>query len=389
MPEAAMINASDAQSPPDTNAPMFPPTELLYMASVESSSWLECMAHLLQLTDLDRDSQALETNEANNDNGRQRRNVAAILDRTVLHCQGGGQPSDEGTLTIVEEEGKDQDNISRPLIIHVEKVTLDRDSGVVTHTGFVEWDVDQAPPPLLEQLLTTQNVSSNNPIPVQVQVDASTRAILSECHSAGHALDRAVTMCGLPWKPLKGYHFLQGPYVEYQMLQDDTPPTTTSANSNTNTNKKKGKNNQNASSSATDELLRQLQTAFDSLLQQDWPTEITWMTPEQANLLDEASAVPSSSPTTTGNPAAPLEHDETNETTTNDDTTTDRVRVVTVAGQSCPCGGTHVSHIRQLQGPDRTWSIHSLKRKKQVMRVKYGYDTATNSTTTTTTTQTS
>ena len=46
------------------------------------------------------------------------------------------------------------------------------------------------------------------------------------------------------------------------------------------------------------------------------------------------------------------------------------VRVVTVAGANCPCGGTHVRSTGALK--ERGWIVKGLKCKKGVVRVRYG-----------------
>jgi Ser-tRNA(Ala) deacylase AlaX len=46
------------------------------------------------------------------------------------------------------------------------------------------------------------------------------------------------------------------------------------------------------------------------------------------------------------------------------------VRVVTVAGWNCPCGGTHVRSTGELK--ERGWCVKGLKCKKGVVRVRYG-----------------
>ena len=48
----------------------------------------------------------------------------------------------------------------------------------------------------------------------------------------------------------------------------------------------------------------------------------------------------------------------------------DSVRVVTVAGWPCPCGGTHVKSTGGLK--ERKWGVTGIKSKKGVVRVKYG-----------------
>ena len=41
------------------------------------------------------------------------------------------------------------------------------------------------------------------------------RLLHTRLHSAGHLIDAAVQLLDLPLKPIKGFHFKQGPYVEY------------------------------------------------------------------------------------------------------------------------------------------------------------------------------
>jgi len=45
------------------------------------------------------------------------------------------------------------------------------------------------------------------------------------------------------------------------------------------------------------------------------------------------------------------------------------IRVVTVAGWSSPCGGTHVKSTAELK--ERGWTITGIKSKKGAVRVKY------------------
>lgn len=46
------------------------------------------------------------------------------------------------------------------------------------------------------------------------------------------------------------------------------------------------------------------------------------------------------------------------------------VRIVSVAGFSCPCGGTHVKSTGELK--ERGWCVKGLRCKKGVVRVRYG-----------------
>lgn len=46
-------------------------------------------------------------------------------------------------------------------------------------------------------------------------MNETNRRFYARLHSAGHLLDIAVKKLGIAWKPGKGYHFSDGPYVEY------------------------------------------------------------------------------------------------------------------------------------------------------------------------------
>ncbi|PIS04610.1 MAG: hypothetical protein COT81_05595 [Candidatus Buchananbacteria bacterium CG10_big_fil_rev_8_21_14_0_10_42_9] len=106
------------------------------------------------------------------------------LDQTIFYPQGGGQPCDQGTI---ESGGAN---------FIVEEVRFV--DGVVKHIGHFEFgdftDGDEA----------------------TGKVNAARRQLHSRLHSAGHIVDMALNGLGINWMPVKGYHFPEGPYVEYQ-----------------------------------------------------------------------------------------------------------------------------------------------------------------------------
>lgn len=106
-----------------------------------------------------------------------------ILDQTVFYPQGGGQPYDTGVIST--DNG----------IFTVSEVRYD--DGVVNHIGTFE----------VGEFIVGETVTC--------EVDANKRKIHTRLHSAGHLLDIAIKELNLTWKPGKGYHFPQGPYVEY------------------------------------------------------------------------------------------------------------------------------------------------------------------------------
>ncbi|XP_058203217.1 uncharacterized protein LOC131317678 isoform X1 [Rhododendron vialii] len=119
--------------------------------------------------------------------------LVMVLDSTIFHPQGGGQPFDTGVITLsTDHDFKFAVNDVRSK------------DGIVFHYGFFE--------------NTREGVESTLKKGVQVGlfVDALRRKLNSRLHSAGHLLDVCVRNVGLSLEPGKGYHFPDGPYVEYK-----------------------------------------------------------------------------------------------------------------------------------------------------------------------------
>jgi Ser-tRNA(Ala) deacylase AlaX len=258
------------------------PTEMLYL-TYQGNFQMECNSKVLQCQFIDEEQKM----------------VQLCLDKTVMHAQGGGQPTDVGSLSIVNGEKKQA--------VTVNKVLIDRSSGVATHSGTIVGGV-------------TLSVGDD----VVVSVDAENRKILSECHTAGHVVDSAMARCDTLLPPTKGYHFLDGPYVEYRgIIPADERPA----------------------------LLEKLQAAFQELLEEDIDTKIQILPKAEAEEICNRVAENFFNMSDYG--------DET-------------VRIVTVAGWPCPCGGTHVKSTGLLK--ERKWNITGIKVKKDVVRIKYGYE---------------
>ncbi|KKR89219.1 MAG: hypothetical protein UU85_C0004G0060 [Candidatus Wolfebacteria bacterium GW2011_GWA2_42_10] len=137
------------------------PTKLLYL---EDFNLLATEAKVLEVTQ---------------ENGKD----IVLLDQTVFYPQGGGQPYDKGV--IERPSGK----------FSVEEVRFVE--GVVKHIGKFD------------------SVTFQTGETVKCVVDETRRALNSRINSAGHVVDMAVTALKLNWVPGKGYHFPEGPYVEY------------------------------------------------------------------------------------------------------------------------------------------------------------------------------
>jgi Ser-tRNA(Ala) deacylase AlaX len=134
---------------------------------------------------------------ASNDDDTQQGRIELQLDQTTMHPQGGGQPTDIGTISTL--------HTSPPITINIDRVTIDRDTNIVTHSGIVASSCVDA-----LSLFSQQ---------VKVHVDPHNRRLLSECHSAGHVIDAAMEQCEMLLRPTKGYHFMDGPYGE-KKIQD-------------------------------------------------------------------------------------------------------------------------------------------------------------------------
>ncbi len=116
--------------------------------------------------------------------------TVVILDRTIFYPQGGGQPSDSGFISGASGAFK------------VDFVGLDAE-GVVYHVGSFE------------------NGSFQPGEAVTLSINEEKRRLHARIHSAGHLLDVAITSLKLSLSPAKGYHFPEGPYVEYEGMVED------------------------------------------------------------------------------------------------------------------------------------------------------------------------
>lgn len=98
---------------------------------------------------------------------------AVILDKTLFHPQGGGQPGDTGTL-------------GDATVIH----TAFMPEGIIHYT-----DIPVAPGD------------------VQMNVDAEKRQLHSRLHTGGHLLSHVMETFG--WKPTKGHHWPDEGRIQY------------------------------------------------------------------------------------------------------------------------------------------------------------------------------
>ena len=143
-----------------------------------------------------------------------------------------------------------------------------------------------------------------------MKIDQDKRILNAKLHSAGHLLDCAVTKLGIEnLKPTKGFHFPDGPYVEYEGIVENPA-----------------------------ELIPELEKTVNNLIAQDLKTEKTDLSPEEAEK-QGVWAPP-------GKPA----------------------RIVNFTGFStCGCGGTHVNSASEIG----KITIRKIKSKKGITKIAY------------------
>lgn len=187
-----------------------------------------------------------------------------ILDQTIFYPQGGGQPTDLGRIETATSTAE---------IVRVGFA----DGEVLHHVRFGRGSIDVG-----DQ--------------VSLQVDAERRALHCRLHTGGHLIMTAVdTLLRLP--ATKGYHFPDGPYVEFAGV---VPPE------------------------SRETVVDRIQAELDRLIVED--SAVTWRFDSIENLRAAGVHMP---------PGIPEDKP---------------TRVVLTAGYQSPCGGTHVLRLGALKG---------------------------------------
>lgn len=104
------------------------------------------------------------------------------LDSTIFYPQGGGQPTDVGTIDV---EG------------HVIDIVM------------VRWAQDQV------RHYTKQACGNFVGKRASLKIDEQKRRLYARLHTAGHLLSHAVETLYPHWKAVKGHHYQESPYVEF------------------------------------------------------------------------------------------------------------------------------------------------------------------------------
>ena len=127
------------------------------------------------------------------ENCKETNTYSIIVDQTVCHPQGGGQPFDTGFIY-----GNDS------TVFQINDARMDRDTECIRHIG--------------------KFINGHFKIgdEVKIEIDKDKRLLYCRLHTAGHLIDAALHLIGYDWEPTKGYHFPNGPYVEYKGCLDQS-----------------------------------------------------------------------------------------------------------------------------------------------------------------------
>ena len=207
------------------------------------------------------------------------------LDQTILYPQGGGQPYDKGVI---------QSQDTKFIVEEVRFV-----DGDVLHIGHFEG----------QPFMQGEDV--------RILVDGDRRKLNARLHSGGHLVDMAVSKLRPNWVPSKGYHFPDGPYVEYDGELDPEEQAV---------------------------LQREIEAEANELVAQNLPVSCHFV--EYDELKQLCRHVPTNLPTNKP------------------------IRVVQFDKFAVPCGGTHVHSLADIQ----KLTITKLKKKGGSIRVGYSVE---------------
>ncbi len=236
------------------------------------------MTQLTYLEHMEKLTDEAEIMDVIEENGK----TSIVLDKTIFYPQGGGQPFDTGK--IISETGE----------FTVEQTRYFE--GIVKHNG------------------TVKSGSVNSGDKVKLEVDPERRLLNARLHSGGHLVDMGIYEFKPEWVPAKGYHFPEGPYVEYEgSISEDEK----------------------------EELKTKLETFFVLKISESIPVTIKFV--EKNDIADYCRHVPDNIPE--GKPT----------------------RVVLFGDFGVPCGGTHIENLIKLKKA----TIRKIKQEKDMVRVSY------------------
>lgn len=116
-----------------------------------------------------------------------------VLNETIFYPQGGGQASDQGTLSV------------------------NGNASLITFVGYIDGEVRHYGD--FSTILGSEGKS------VHLKIDKERRILNSKAHTAGHLIQCVVEEINNKLKAVKGYHFPDGSYVEFIGDSDIDPET--------------------------------------------------------------------------------------------------------------------------------------------------------------------
>lgn len=216
--------------------------------------------------------------------GRDERGSFVVLDQTIFYPQGGGQPTDTGT-------------------IKTEQCAMN-----VSFVGFNEGEVFHY---ITEEPVDFDGLVGQS---CALHVDTARRLEQAKAHTAGHLISSIIDAERGALRAVKGFHFSDGPYVEFE-------------------GKPEGE---------TADILAALQTKLDECVAEGLAVNAEMVTIDE--LRQRCWSVPSYLPED-----KPL-------------------RVVTIEKfDAVPCGGTHIANLAELG----VVSVLKMKSKKGNTKISY------------------
>jgi len=220
--------------------------------------------------------------------------ICLIFDKTIFHPQGGGQPTDLGTL----------ENNEKNFNLKVEFVSYCRERDIALHKVSKE---------------SFENCKISLGEIFHQKINSENRLLYARLHSGGHLLDISVSKLNLQLTPGKGYHFPDNPYVEYNGKLDKNQIDSLVEQMN----------------KITNDIITESK-AEDSAIAKMWEYE-----EGKKQFKDLPNYLPE------GKPFRWVQLQQ------ND--------------KGCPCGGTHVKHLKDIGA----MKITKISNKKNVVRVSY------------------
>ncbi|PHJ15704.1 alanine--trna ligase-like [Cystoisospora suis] len=320
-----IMSASSSSLAPTSSLP--PPTYLLYFLDSYKFTAHAKLLEVRRVPDVECMQKRSENDKKNNHNTQGRSSFFdLVLDQTIFHPQGGGQPSDEGSIS----------HSSSGLVFDVSKTVLDKETGVVLHRG-VYRDSSSSSSPSVDPL-DTWRVGDE----VLLQINVAKRTLHTKLHTAGHLVDLAESQLGFNWLPGKAFHFPEGPYIEYNTGEHSVKITEAnrgeiSTKLNNTCNDLINNSNHEGNHSVHDKERRD--HCDSSMKREDQEEEI-----EKEEEVGLESAKDSFLPTAVNTR-----------------------RYVSIGGVGTFCGGTHLRDIKELQ----QIQIKKISSKKNLVRIHY------------------